>query len=197
MVRKKLQFKTEGYEEIKFVFVSHRNKLSSVKRLMQALWKHFLIDAEKKFATWKEFAFDRNNKLIRGFGKLNTLLLIKQLKNKKEAFSITVYYGNVIIRIIEKIEKVYLLERHKLVSEIMTIYSRDGIERLTTTAPPPRFTQRVILKKNGYKYLGLLLRKFVKKRTVAAFDWYSRITGIMRYACVLSRMVERGLKQRG
>lgn len=197
MNRKVLQFKAEGFQEIRHALLRHKQRTSILQRLVQTLWHQLMVDASIKFDRWKDFASNRSSHCSRGFSKLSYFFRLKEVKAKQEAFRTVEYYSNTIVRVIEKIEKTYLIERHKLLREILTLYCREGIERLTTTSAPGKFSRWMILKKNGYKYLGLLLRKFVKKRTVVAFDWYSSLTGVLRYACVIGRMVDRCLKQRG
>lgn len=165
--------------------------------MCQLLRKNLVLAVSPRFSLWKKYARHKSLRNNKGYTKLVALFNVRAIRDKQETFATIEYYANTIIRIIEKIEKAYLIDRHRLLREILTLYYRDGIERLTTTSAPYKFDRWMTLKKNGYKYLGLLLRKFVKKRTVEVFDWYSRVYSVLRYACVLGRMMDRCLKQRG
>lgn len=197
MARKTRQLKAEGLQAIRQVTILQQQRYATAHRLMQTMWKHLLQDTAKRFKQWKNYSSNCSIRHMRAYTKLTKIVSIREIKNKKESLATLDYYSNTIIRVIEKIEKAYLIERHRLLKEILTLYYRDGIERLTTTSAPYKFTRWMTLKKNGYKYLGLLLRKFTKKRTVELFNWYESHTGVIRYACVMGRMVDRCLKQRG
>lgn len=194
--RKKIQQKTDGFTNIHHWSVIRDQHKASLMRMIQLLRAKLLMAAGVKFTKWFKYTKYCRKRYEKGLSRLTKFISNRTELSKVQAMHQTLHFTDNIIRITEKLEAAHALRHRSLLSEIITMVSRDTIEKLTTTAAPYKFTQNKILKKNGYKYLGLLLRKTVRKRTLNLFNWYQRHTRLIRHANFVGELMDRSMKQR-
>ncbi len=165
---------------------------------IEILMNHWKIEAVKKLFVWKQVSRKISKRINKGVEALIRLVQTKFDSNLSAAVSQIRRHSQLIVGIIEKIEKKYALRHHSLLRNILTLSSsRDSSEKISTTPAPPRLNQRTVMRKNGNRYLSLLLRKFVWRRELALFRWYQQHTQMIRNAYFLCEMLNRMLRIKG
>lgn len=197
MVRKICQAKADSLASIFQVSIMKKKMLTHVIRTFQLIRSHLLLLSRSKLIRWRKYAKWKTAQFSKAFSKMSKFMESKVAAIKTDGIKQMVYFSFTIMRVIEKIEEVNALKRHSLLSEIMTLVSRESIEKITTTAAPYKFTQNKTLKKNGYRYLALILRRAARRRMVGLFKWYQHHTFLMRHAYFIGRILERSMMQRG
>lgn len=168
--------------------------LASVEILMN----HWKVVAGRRFFLWKFISRKISKRLSKAAAALFRLLKARTELNLSAAFASVNRYSQQILATIEKVEKKYGLRHHSLLRNILTLSSsREAPEKISTTPAPTRLNQKTVMRKNGYRYLSLLLRKFVWKRELALFGWYQQHTKMIRNAFYLGDLVSRMLKIKG
>lgn len=193
--RKRKQLMAYALSDVRQWSIVRDRCQATLRRLAQLLREKLLTAAEKKIRQWRKYTKHFNRRYTKGMSKL-----IRTVNRKVDSSKITsfnhIHHYSEIIKILEKLEAAHTLRHHSLLSEIITMVSRETIEKLTTSAAPSKFTQNKVIKKNGYRYLGLILRKVVRRRTLILFKWYQNHTKLMRHANFVGKLMETSMIQR-
>lgn len=195
--RKKKQYLGIGFSEIVLLYVTIRKNRRIIEIAVQTMQQHLLNHSRNYLLKWQHFNRKYKKRINNGGNILKWFMERKSALLVKESYEILAYFSIVVLRILEKIERQYALPHRSLLSQILSINNiRVGnsaakpgstraihmVEEITVVDAPTKFNRQMTIKKNGYRYLSLLLRRSYLKRQDSLFEWYQKHTLDMRYA---------------
>ena len=195
--RKKNQLKAEWFFRLKANHTLKKRQRAVVEYAMKIIKNHNMIKAKIKIVRWKNEALKKTQKLTTGFDALSKLFDVKSSGYVSIGYELIYTHSAKLLNLVVKLERKYELKNEILLKKIMNIeYSRSS-EKIVLVTPPAKFNQRLIIKKNGFRYLSILIRKFAWRRESGFFLWYQQKTLIMRNAFFLKDIIDRILKAKG
>lgn len=204
--RKKKQFLGIAFSEIVLLHVTIRRNRRTIEIAIQTLTANLLNSSRRYVHIWSEYNRKYKKRINKGGTLLKWFMERKTSVYIKETFEYLAYFSVIVLKILEKIERQYELPHRSLLSQILainqikvgnsagksqTLTVTDTVEEITVVDAPGKFSRTMTIKKNGYRYLSLLLRRAYLKRLDLMFEWYQRHTMDMRYALHLKTLLER------
>jgi len=194
--RKRKHLQSEAFASIRLVYMIKLKNKTLMQNFIDVLGDNLKHKASTGFNRWKDVTTKIAKRQAKGMNLLRKVVETRQTEYIKTGLSKLHSYVHSVLKVLEKIERKYLLQHHCLLDNILNLESSQTTERITVQPAPTKFSRPLIIKKNAYKYLCLLLRKLTNKRTELLFKWYQHHTLNMRYSCYLTRILERRLKLR-